>query len=135
LALAEVRADYSQPKEDWRRVGAFLTANVRPGDTLGAPDVQAFVRFYAPAQPASILDTSERGPHEQALADGERFWFVLSDYTLLPIDDTRAWASALTGVTFQLDPHIRVVFVHPSRSQAEMLEEAEEFVIPPPSMK
>jgi hypothetical protein len=108
FGLAEVRADYSQPMDAWRRVGAFLTANVRPGDRLGAPDVQA---------------------------NGERFWFVWSDYTLLPIDDTRAWASSLTGVTFRLDPRIRVIFVHPGRSQAEMLEEAEEFVIPPPSVK
>ncbi len=133
--LAEVRADYREPKDDWRRVGAFLTANARPGDTLGAPDVQAFIRFYAPSQPAAIVDTSERGPHEQALANGERFWFVWSDYTLLPIEDTRQWASSLTGVTFQLDPRIKVIFVHPGRTQAEMLEEAAGFVIPPESVK
>jgi hypothetical protein len=134
LSLVEVRAGYHVPKDDWRRVGAFLTANVRPGDTLGAPDVQAFIRFYAPAQPATLVDTSDRGPHEEALADGERFWFVWSDYTLLPVDDTRAWVSSLTGVTFQLDPHIRVIFVHPGRTQAEMLEEAQGFVVPPPTL-
>jgi hypothetical protein len=135
LSLLEVRAGYHVPKDDWRRVGAFLTANVRSGDTLGAPDVQAFIRFYAPEQPATIVDTSDRGPHEEALADGERFWFVWSDYTLLPVDDTRAWVNSLTGVTFQLDPHIKVIFVHPGRTQAEMLEEAEGFVVPPPTLK
>jgi hypothetical protein len=135
LGLAEVRADYREPKDDWRRVGAFLSANVRPGDTLGAPDVQALVRFYAPALPAAIVDVSDIGPHEQALANGERFWFVWSDYTLFRIPETRAWASGLTGVTFQLDPRLRVIFVHPGRSQAEMLAEAEGFHVPGPSLK
>jgi 4-amino-4-deoxy-L-arabinose transferase-like glycosyltransferase len=135
FSLAQVRADYHVPKDDWRRVGAFLTANVRPGDTLGAPDVQAFIRFYAPSQPATVVDVSERGPHEEALADGERFWFVWSDYTLLPVNDTREWVNSLTSVTFQLDPHIKVIFVHPGLTQAEMLAEAEQFVVPPPSIK
>lgn len=134
LSLVEIRAGYHTPKDDWRRVGAFLTANARPGDTLGAPDVQSFIRFYAPTQPATIVDTSDRGPHEEALADGERFWFVWSDYTLLPVDDTRAWVTGLTSVTFQLDPHIKVIFVHPGRTQAEMLKEAEGFVVPPPTL-
>ena len=133
FGLNGVLEEYRTPKDDWRRVGAFLTANVRPGDTLGAPDVQAFVRFYAPDQPASIVDTSERGPHEQALANGERFWFVWSDYTLLPVEDTRQWVNSLSGVTIQLDPRIKVIFVHPGRTQAEMLEEAAGFVIPAPS--
>ena len=135
FALAEVRADYHEPKDDWRRVGAFLTANVRSGDTLGAPDVQAFIRFYAPDQPAAIVDVSDRGPHEQALANGERFWFVWSDYTQLPVEDTRQWVNSLTSVTLQLDPRIRVIFVHPGLTQAEMLAEAERFVIPPPSIQ
>jgi hypothetical protein len=135
LSLAEVRADYREPKDDWKRVGAFLTANVRPGDTLGAPDVQAFIRFYAPDQPAAIVDVSERGPHEEALANGERFWFVWSDYTLLPVDDTREWVSGLAGVTIQLDPRIKVIFVHPGRTQAEMLAEAEGFEVPGATLK
>ena len=134
LQFGEVRHDYAVPKDDWRRVGAFLTANVRPGDTLGAPDVQAFVRFYAPSQSAAIVDTSARGPHEEALANGERFWFVWSDYTLAPVDATRAWVSALPSVTIDLDPRIRVIFVHPGRTQAEMLAEAQGFVIPPPTL-
>ncbi|MCC7358833.1 MAG: glycosyltransferase family 39 protein [Anaerolineales bacterium] len=133
LQFGEVRHDYGVPKDDWRRVGAFLIANVRPGDMLGAPDVQAFIRFYAPDQPAVIVDSSERGPHEQALANGERFWFVWSDYTLAPVDATRAWVSALPSVTIDLDPRIRVVFIHPGRTQAEMLAEAQGFVIPPPT--
>lgn len=135
FGLNGIRLEYLTPKDDWRRVGAFLTANVRPGDTLGAPDVQAFIRFYAPDQPAAIVDTSARGPHEQALANGERFWFVWSDYTLLPVDDTRAWVNSLSSVTIQLDPRIKVIFVHPGRTQAEMLEEAEGFVIPAPSLR
>ena len=134
LQFGEVRHDYTVPKDDWRRVGAFLTANVRPGDTLGAPDVQAFIRFYAPAQPAAIVDSSARGPHEEALANGERFWFVWSDYTLAPVDATRAWVSALPSVTIDLDPRIRVIFVHPGRTQAEMLAEAQGFAIPPPTL-
>ncbi len=134
LQLRAVLADYAVPKDDWRRVGAFLTANVRPGDTLGAPDVQAFIRFYAPHQAATVVDANDRGPHEEALANGERFWFVWSDYTLLPIPDTRAWISSLPSVTLQLDPRIKVIYVHPGRTQAEMLAEAESFIVPPPSL-
>lgn len=134
LQLREVAREYAVPKDDWRRVGAFITANVRPGDTLGAPDVQAFIRFYAPAQPAAIVDSVARGPHEQALANGERFWFVWSDYTLVPVDAARAWVSALPSVTLQLDPRIKIIFVHPGRTQADMLAEAATFLIPPPSL-
>jgi hypothetical protein len=134
LQLGQVRRDYGVPKDDWRRVGAFLTANVRPGDMVGAPDVQAFVRFYAPGQAGALVDANDRGPHEQALANGERFWFVWSDLTQTPIDQTRAWVEGLAGVRVQLDPRIWVIFVHPGRTQAEMLREAESFVIPAPSI-
>jgi len=134
LQLGQVFHDYGVPKDDWRRVGAFLTANVHPDDTLGAPDVQAFIRFYAPHQPAAIVDSSARGPHEEALANGERFWFVWSDYTLAPVDETRAWVLSLPSVTLQLDPRIKLIFVHPGLTQAQMLAEAQTFIIPPPSL-
>jgi hypothetical protein len=124
---------YAQPKADYRRVGQFLTLNAQPGDALGAPDVQAFIRFYAPHQAAEIVDANDLGPHQEALADSERFWFVISDYTLLPVEETRLWASKLTGVTIQLDPAIKVVFVHPGLTQAQMLDEAAGFKIPPKS--
>jgi hypothetical protein len=65
------------------------------------------------------------------LANGERFWVVWSDYTLRPIPDTRAWVLSLPSVTLNLDPRIKVIFVHPGRTQAEMLAEAEGFVVPP----
>ena len=42
-----------------------------------------------------------------------------------------SWALGLTGVTLQLDPSIKVVFVHPGLTQAQMLEEAAGFKIPP----
>ena len=124
---------YAQHKADYRRVGQFLTLNTLPGDMLGAPDVQAFVRFYAPNQAAVIVDANDIGPHQQALANGERFWFVVSDYTLAPLAETREWALGLTGVTLRLDPDIKVVFVHPGLTQAQMLEEAAGFTIPPRS--
>jgi uncharacterized membrane protein len=125
--------NYTVPKDDWRRVGQFLTLNTRPGDTLGAPDVQAFIRFYAPHQQAVIVDANDLGPHKEALANGERFWFVVSTYTLDPMGETQSWAESLPGVTFQLDPVIKVIFVDQSLSQAEMLAEAQKFVVPPPS--
>jgi uncharacterized membrane protein len=134
LELGQVWEGYRTPKDDWRRVGQFLTANTRPGDTLGAPDVQAFIRFYAPSQTAAIVDANDLGPHQEALANGERFWFVWSEYTLLPVDETRQWALKLPGVTFELDPRIKVIFVHPGLSQAEMLREAQSFTVPPPSI-
>ena len=134
LQLQRVAFEYTVPKDDWRRVAEFLTRNTRPGDTLGAPDVQAFIRFYAPHQQAVIVDANDLGPHEEALANGERFWFIDSTYTLLPVAETQAWARALPNVTFQLDPAIKVIFVDPSLSQAGMLAEAQTFVVPPPSI-
>lgn len=133
--LQRVAFYYAQPKDDWRRVARFLTLNARPGDMLGAPDVQAFIRFYAPRQPATIIDANDLGPHQEALDNGERFWFIDSTYTLQPLAETQDWARALPGVTFQLDPVIRVIFVDPNVSQAEMLAEAQKFVVPPPSLK
>ena len=132
--LGRLAGYYRAPKGDYRRVGQFLTLNTRPGDTLGAPDVQAFIRFYAPHQAAVIVDANDLGPHQQALANGERFWFVLSDYTLRPVDETREWATGLRGVTIQLDPSIKVIFVHPGLTQEQMLAEAATFVVPPPSL-
>jgi uncharacterized membrane protein len=126
--------NYSVPKDDWRRVAEFLTLNTQPGDTLGAPDVQAFIRFYAPHQQAVIVDANDLGPHQEALANGERFWFVYSSYTLSPVGETQSWAAALPGVTFQLDPLIKVIFVDPRVSQANMLAEAQKFAVPPPSI-
>ncbi len=128
-----VAADYGAPKDDWRRVGAFLTANARAGDAVAAPDVQFFIRFYAPGQPGSIVDANDVGPHEEALDNAERFWFVWSDYTLIPIEETRQWVKGLPGVTFELDPRIKVIFIHPGLTPAEMQAEAARFVIPPPS--
>ncbi len=125
---------YRDPKDDWRRVAEFLSLNAKPGDTLGAPDVQAFIRFYAPHQPAVIVDANDVGPHQEALANGERFWFVDSTYTLAPLRETQAWAEALPGVTFQLDPVIKVIFVDQNVSQADMLAEAQKFVVPPPTI-
>ncbi|MEP7357038.1 MAG: hypothetical protein ABI847_07350, partial [Anaerolineales bacterium] len=122
---------YAQPKADYRRVGQFLTLNTRPGDMLGAPDVQAFIRFYAPHQAAQIVDANDLGPHQQALANGERFWFLVSDYTLTPVGETREWALGLTGVTLQLDPDLKLIFVHPGLTQSQMLAEAAAFQIPP----
>src|SRR5207253_8279230 len=116
-----------------RRVGQFLTLNTRPDDTLGAPDVQAFIRFYAPHQAAAIVDANDLGPHQQALTNGERFWFVVSDYTLMPVGETRKWAAGLPSVTIQLDPDLQVIFVHPGLTQAQMLDEAAGFTIPPAS--
>jgi hypothetical protein len=132
--LQRVAFNYTVPKDDWRRVGRFLTLNARPGDTLGAPDVQAFIRFYAPHQQATIVDANDLGPHKEALANGERFWFVLSTYTLDPMGETQAWAESLPGVTFQLDPVIKVIFVDQNLSQAGMLAEAQRFVVPPQSI-
>ncbi|MGH2524233.1 MAG: glycosyltransferase family 39 protein, partial [Anaerolineales bacterium] len=132
--LNQARAEYLKPKDDWRRVGAFLAANVRPGDGVAAPDVQFFIRFYAPTQPGTILDANDLGPHEEALANSERFWFVWSDYTLRPVEDVRQWVNALPGVTIQLDPRIKLIYVHPGLTQAEMLAEAQQFTIPPPSL-
>ncbi len=126
---------YRQPKDDWRRVGAFLTANVKAGDAVAAPDVQFFVRFYAPGQPGNIVDANDLGPHQEALENAERFWFVWSDYTLIPIDETRQWVKSLPGVTFDLDPKIKVIFVHPGLTRAEMEAEAARFVVPPPSVR
>jgi hypothetical protein len=40
----------------------------------------------------------------------------------------------LPGVTLQLDPKIKVIYVHPGRTRDEMLAEAQQFVIPPPSI-
>jgi len=131
--LQRVALYYSLPKDDWRRVGQFLTLNARPGDTLGAPDVQAFIRFYAPHQAAVIVDANDLGPHQEALANGERFWFVDSTYTLLPVAETKQWAESLPAVTFQLDPVIKVIFVDPNATQAQMLAEAQQFVVPPSS--
>ena len=131
--LQRVAFNYRVPKDDWRRAGEFLTLNTRLGDTLGAPDVQAFIRFYAPHQPAIIVDANDLGPHKEALANGERFWFVLSGYTLVPVDETQQWATSLPGVTIALDPLIKVIFVDPNATQAQMLDEARKFVIPPPS--
>src|SRR5262249_30656595 len=93
--LQRVVFDYHVPKDDWRRLGEFLMLNTRPGDTLGAPDVQAFIRFYAPNQKAALVDANDLGPHQQALANGERFWFVDSTYTLLPVGETQQWARSL----------------------------------------
>jgi hypothetical protein len=132
--LGRVAFYYGESKDDWRRVGQFLTANVRAGDTLGAPDVQAFIRFYAPHQPATIVDANDLGPHQEALANGERFWFVVSDYTLLPVEETKQWAASLPGVTIQLDPRIKVIFVDPGLTPAQTLDQAGLFVIPPPSI-
>jgi mannosyltransferase len=132
--LQRVVFNYGISKDDWRRVGEFLTLNTRPGDTLGAPDVQAFIRFYAPRQPAVIVDANDLGPHQEALANGERFWFVVSTYTLDPMGETQAWAESLPGVTFQLDPVIKVIFVDPNATQAQTLAEAQRFVVPPPSV-
>jgi uncharacterized membrane protein len=132
--LNQAALDYGQPKDDWRRVGAFLAANARPEDAVAAPDVQFFIRFYAPGQPGTIIDANDLGPHQQALADYDRFWFVWSDYTLLPVDEVRQWVNHLPSVTLQLDPKIKIVYIHPGRTQAEMLAEAQQFVIPPPSI-
>jgi hypothetical protein len=132
--LNQAALDYGQPKDDWRRVGAFLAANARPGDAVAAPDVQFFIRFYAPGQPGTIIDANDLGPHQQALADYDRFWFVWSEYTLLPVDEVRQWVNHLPSVTLQLDPKIKIVYIHPGRTQAEMLTEAQQFVIPPPSI-
>ena len=132
--LQRVAFEYRVPKDDWRRVGEFLTLNTLPGDTLGAPDVQAFIRFYAPHQQAVIVDANDLGPHQEALANGERFWFVVSTYTLDPMGETQSWAESLPGVTFQLDPVIKVIFVDPSVSQAGMLAEAQKLVVPPASI-
>ena len=95
--LQRVDFYYRQHKADYRRVGQFLTLNTRPGDMLGAPDVQAFIRFYAPHQAAVIVDANDLGPHQQALANGERFWFVISDYTLLPVDEARELGARADG--------------------------------------
>ena len=132
--LNQVALDYGKPKDDWRRVGAFLTANVRPGDAVAAPDVQYFLRFYASGQPGTIVDANDLGPHQQALEDYDRFWFVWSDYTQIPVEEVRQWVNNLPGVTLQLDSKIKVIYVHPGRTQAEMLAEAQQFVIPPPSI-
>lgn len=132
--LQRVTVYYGEPKDDWRRVGQFLTLNTRSGDTLGAPDVQALIRFYAPHQQAVIVDANDLGPHQEALANGERFWFVDSTYTLNPMRETQAWAEALPGVTIELDPLIKVIFVDPRATQAQTLAEAQHFVVPPPSM-
>jgi hypothetical protein len=96
--------------------------------------VQAFIRFYAPHQAATIVDANDLGPHKEALANGERFWFVVSDYTLLPVEETKQWAESLPGVTFQLDPLIKVIYVHPGLTPADTLDEESHFVIPPPTI-
>jgi hypothetical protein len=133
--FSRVLVDYHTSKDDWRRVGAFLTANVRAGDVVAAPDVQFFIRFYAPDQPGRIVDANDLGPHQQALEDGERFWFVWSDYTLLPVDEVRLWVKKLPGATIELDPHIRVIYIHPGLSQAQAEAEAAQFVVPPPTLR
>ncbi len=132
--LNQAALNYHEPKDDWRRVGAFLTANARPGDAVAAPDVQFFIRFYARGQPGTIIDANDLGPHQQALEDYDRFWFVWSEYTLLPVDEVRQWVNHLPSVTLQLDPKIKIVYIHPGRTQAEMLAEAQQFVIPAPSV-
>jgi 4-amino-4-deoxy-L-arabinose transferase-like glycosyltransferase len=131
----QLEAYYRQPKDDWRRVGTFLAANVRAGDAVAAPDVQFFIRFYAPTQPGSLVDANDLGPHQEALDNAERFWFVWSDYTLVPIEETRQWVKQLPGITFELDPKVKVIFVHPGLTRAEMEAEAAQFVIPPPSVR
>jgi hypothetical protein len=124
---------YAQHKADYRRVGQFLALNTRAGDALGAPDVQAFIRFYAPHMAAEIVDANDLGPHQEALADSERFWFVIPDYTLTPVGETQNWAKGLASVTLQLDPDLKIIFVHPGLTQAQMLDEAAGFQIPPAS--
>ena len=131
----QLEAYYRQPKDDWRRVGTFLAANVRAGDAVAAPDVQFFIRFYAPTQPGGLVDANDLGPHQEALDNAERFWFVWSDYTLVPIEETRHWVKQLPGITFELDPKVKVIFVHPGLTRAEMEAEAAQFVIPPPSVR
>lgn len=131
----QLEAYYRQPKDDWRRVGTFLAANVRAGDAVAAPDVQFFIRFYAPTQPGSLVDANDLGPHQEALDNAERFWFVWSDYTLVPIEETRQWVKQLPGITLELDPKVKVIFVHPGLTRAEMEAEAAQFVIPPTSVR
>jgi len=80
------------PKDDWRRVGVFFTLNTRPGDTLGAPDVQAFHRFYAPHQQAVIADATT-GAAQGGLAKRRALLVRVSSYTLDPMGETQTGPS------------------------------------------
>ncbi len=137
LSVANVLAVeeyYRTPKDDWRRMGAFLQANVQPGDAIFAPDVQPFVEFYFPGASAYLIYADARREAQYTYAQHARTWFVVSNWATYDIGDTRKIIEFYPGVTFQWAPSAYIKFTERERTEAEMQQEAQGFYIPPPSL-
>jgi hypothetical protein len=134
LDVQDLAGYYRTPKDDWRRIGAFLAANVRPGDAIYAPNVQAFVEFYFPAAPEFLVYEDGKREAQYTYGQHDRTWFVVSDWVTDDITDTRRLVDLLPGVRFQWAETAFVKFTHRGRSEAEIAQEAETFSIPPPSL-
>jgi hypothetical protein len=134
LNLGYVSDYYRTPKDDWRRIGSFLRANVQPGDAIFAPDVQSFVEFYFPGAKDFLVYENSKGGAQRTYAQHTRTWFVLSGWSTEDISDARKVIELYPGVSFQWDGNAVVKFTHREETEAAMQLEAEAFRIPPPSL-
>jgi 4-amino-4-deoxy-L-arabinose transferase-like glycosyltransferase len=134
INLGSVAEYYRTPKDDWRRIGAFLQSNVQPGDAIFAPNVQSFVEFYFPGATEFLVYADTKREAQVAYGQHARTWFVMSDWVTYDITDTRKVIALYPGVVFQWDGTAFVKYTHRGKSEAEMQLEAENFQVPAPSL-
>jgi hypothetical protein len=115
-------------------VGAFLRANVRPGDVIFAPDVQAFVRFYYPEGSSQLSGANGLDEIYAALNPAPRAWFVISQYTLKDMSYVKDEIAFLPSAVISLDPVIEVRYFRKHAGPLQAQQDAAQFVIPPRSL-
>jgi 4-amino-4-deoxy-L-arabinose transferase-like glycosyltransferase len=134
LNARAVWAYYATPKDDWRRMGAFLAANVRPGDAIFAPDVQTFVEYYFPGASEYLVYADSRREAQYTYAQHTRTWFVVSNWATYDTGDTRKVIELFPGVTYEWATSAYIKFTQRGLADQELETEAASFAIPPPSL-
>ena len=115
LSLARVQVYYNQPKEDWRRSGEFIAANLRAGDSIVAPLGGSVIAHYVRSPEVNWLDISD--PNDLGIVQ-MRTWIVLHPYVDKLYEPFVLWLQSQTAVVYPVDNQIIVYLVGNTKEES-----------------
>ena len=120
----------SESYEDWRAVAQILQNNAAPGDVVIAVKAEPAINWYYPVAGRPYGTYSRSQSIWEAMNRYKRRWFVLSSYSFRQDKGLRDWLKHQGAVKIAIDRRIVLYFHEEGQSQAAMLDEVKQFLLP-----
>ena len=121
-----------EQREDWRSVGAMLSANLRPDARVLPFNVQNIIGFYSPRAARQALPARSLADVRRAYATARPLWILDTPYLSqwAEAQAIRTWLADQPKATFDFGMGMRLHYLRAGVDERTLLETAGEFAIP-----